>query len=290
VVVLGGGATHFTRGQQVAKSQLRVGADGGSDPKAVAAVTNLLREGNLRLSSDDRLTRHFRAMVRVGFKTRDGKTQGTTYLLHREEDRVAILLLSEEGLAYCLMTNGLVAAFDPAQPGRLLVHQGGNPSFSLGSDVLGARSLCDISYDTRAARASAMLDFSSLLSASLQKTTRARWDEKTRSAELKTDHAVVSVELSPLGDSHVFPIKNLTMLGTRGDSLAAGSISIEPRSAAKVLGVDKAKITAAGLQVKTVGTEEAARFQTTIPLDFGKNAREKAAAQQFLNLFFDDSK
>jgi hypothetical protein len=88
------------------------------DPTAHAALKGLLGNHWLYLRSDDRLTRTFHALVRMGFKTRDGRTNGTSYLVHRNDERVVVIALSEQGLPFCYMSNDLLVAFDPKTRAR----------------------------------------------------------------------------------------------------------------------------------------------------------------------------
>jgi hypothetical protein len=258
-----------------------------NEPEAVETLKKLLADGHLRLSSDDRLAQHFHALVRIGFPSPDGtKKHGTTYLIHRDAERVAVLVLSDTALPYCYMTNGLAATFDPTQRGRVLAREQGNPTFVLSSDPAGTRFVCDVSYDTRAESASVVLDFSSLLAAPLANAKGVRLDRQAHSIEVSTEHAILSVELPEGDDRHGFPIKALAISGQGGDSLAAGPIGTESAPAAHILGITKEQIERAGLKVKTAGAEEAARFEAIVPADFGKDRNEKQAAQRLMGMFF----
>src|SRR3954470_13638062 len=49
---------------------------------------------DLRLSSDNRLTPHFHAMILSSNRAKAGPTEGTVYLVHHDGGRSAILMLS----------------------------------------------------------------------------------------------------------------------------------------------------------------------------------------------------
>jgi hypothetical protein len=95
-----------------------VGSDG------FAAVKRLAENTALRLSTDDRVAKRFHALIRIAFRTRDG-AGGTTYLVQGDNERIAILIMTDEGLPFCYMSNGFLAAFDPKKLGHLVVHEGG---------------------------------------------------------------------------------------------------------------------------------------------------------------------
>jgi hypothetical protein len=261
---------------------------GGNNPKreGVAALKKLLDAGNLRLSTGDRLTKHFNALVHVGFRTPDGKRHSTNYLVERDDERVSILLLTADTLPFCYITNKLLVAVDTRNPGQLLLHEGGNPSFAISSDHREVHSICDISYRSRAEKPNLVLDFSAILDACVGKLKAAEVDKKKNSIELETEHALVSVELPYPDDSQSFPIKAFVMSGKAKDWLAVGSIGVDSRAPANFSGVTKDVIESLGLPIRAMGVDEAGRVELIAPSGFGTTEKEKDAASRLTKLFY----
>ncbi len=257
--------------------------------EGLGAVKRLAENTALRLSTEDRLSKRFHALIRIAFRTRDG-ARGTSYLVQRDDQRVGVLILSDEGLPFCYMSNGLLMTFNPTKPGNLLIHEGGNPSFALTSGAADERTSCDVAYASKGDQPQLLLDVSAILFACLNNATDARLHHDKSEIELKTERATISIELAPPNDRHRFPLKSLTMLGKAGDSLAAGPIGVDSEPTARLLGVDRAAVDKLKIPYKLLTAEDAAQLQVIVPPRFGADRRENEAAQQFLTLFARDTK
>jgi hypothetical protein len=259
--------------------------DDESHRKAIAALNKLLEEPNLQLSTDDRIIKRFHALIRIGFPARDGN-RAATYLVQRDDARVAVLILSDQGLPFCYMTNGFIALFDSGRPGRLLVHERGNVGFVLITDRKTGHPTCDIAYLSIGEISHLRLDFAALLNACLEKMSRAQLDEKSNTVELKTENALASIELADDDDRHDFPMKALTIRSNAGTSLAVGPIGIKSEPAATLFGVDLAAIEKQGVTVKRISAKDVKRLQVFVPpARFGTNPKEREAATAFMKLF-----
>src|SRR5688500_15930842 len=189
------------------------------DPTAQAALEGLLGSHWLYLKSDDRLIRIFHALVRIGFKTRDGRTNGTSYIVHRNDERVVVIALSEQGLPFCYMSNDLLVAFDPRIRGRLLVRERGNPSFVLGADSRATGLRCEVSYETRAKSPYVMLDIAGILRSAVENLTTASRSSNEGSIDFATSRATGSIEFQS-DEKAAPPLKALAVLEGTGSSLA----------------------------------------------------------------------
>lgn len=258
----------------------------GEEPnsQALRTINALIQGGNLMLSSDDRLSKHFHCLVRVAFAT-EGGVQGTHYVVERDGDRVGILALADDGAPFCYMTNGFIAAFDTKRRGTILVGEHGSPSFAVQSDPKTTMWSCDVSFYSRADRPRAIVDIPSMLQACVSNAKGAKWNPKTRTAQITTPHAMASVEVAPEQAPATFPIKSMALRTLAGDSLAIGSIGIDSSAAVNLFGISKKEIQDAGLQVREISAEETSHMQVISPEQFGKDEQERIAAQRFFTLF-----
>jgi len=88
-------------GPPLAQSPLTSRENPQPDPAALQIVKTLASSGNLALSTDDRLVKHFHRLARAAYTTKDG-VRGTNYVVERDGNRVAILALNDEGLSFLL--------------------------------------------------------------------------------------------------------------------------------------------------------------------------------------------
>jgi hypothetical protein len=250
----------------------------------LVAVQRLAEDHALCLSSDDRLAKRFHALIRIAFHARDG-VRATGYLVQRDDQRVAVLMLSDDGLPFCYMSNGFLAAFNADKPGHLLVHEGGSPSCTLNCDVDTGRGSCNVGYASNGGPPRVLLDFPAILSACSKLAHDATLDRDKGEIVLKTRQATVSIELAPAQDAHGFPIKLLTMLGVARDSLAVGPIGLESEPAVNLMGIDRGVVDGLEIPYRRLTGEQASRLDVIVPPRFGTNQLEKQAAQRLMTLF-----
>jgi hypothetical protein len=257
--------------------------------KAAEVLRGYAEDSNLRLSSDDRLTPHFHAMVRTAYQATPRQVAGTIYIVHRDGDRIAILLLSLAGFPYAFMTNGLLVVMDEEVPGRLLFHEGGNPSFVVKAGEASDRTICDISYGNRIEKPHLLLDLQSILAA----TQNQAISSKVLSAqglEVKTKRGAASIETATGDSPYRFPIASIALTGSDGDSLAIGPIGTAHRPAANVLGVSLEDVRSLNVPLKQIGNDEAPKFSMSVPEGFGHTSAEDGTGKQFLSVFYSHSK
>jgi hypothetical protein len=257
------------------------GDKGGDGWEAVRALTD---NPALHLSTEDRLTKHFHALVRIAFKTREG-TRGTSYLVQRDDERAAVLILSDQGLPFCYMTDGFLAIFNPDKAGQLLVYEGGSPSFTLASDREDGTASCELTFDSKAESARVTLDIAAILRACLKKARAVTLEASNGEIELKTERSLVSIEQAPQHNPHGFPLTGITIVGTAGDSVAAGPIGLDSQPAARLFGIDRRAVEQLDINCRQLSAEDAARLEVIVPPRFGRDAREKAAAERFMKLY-----
>jgi hypothetical protein len=228
----------------------------GVDPKVGHLIRSLANDVHLRLCSDSRLTKRFHALIRTAFPLKAQEPHGTSYLLHYDEGRMAVLVLSDKGLPSCYMTNGMIIAFDPARRGQLLLREHGHPSLWVGLDESAERAICTVEFETRATGAFALIDVSSILSGLLAKATHARLEDAGHLIEITTPRSSASVRLVKDDDSEAAVLRPVAVTAGR-QSVAVGPVGLHSRTPARVLGITLDQIKNTGIPIKIVNTDTA---------------------------------
>jgi hypothetical protein len=224
------------------------------------------------------------------YRLQDKVEHPTIYVVARSEERVGVLMMTQDGLPFAYMTNGWIGMFDRDEPGQLLVLEHCQPSFAVDVDRQNERINVDISFSTSAEEPKVMLDFPALLRAAVTKATTVSFNKARRTIEVRTPHAVTSVELTDVEKSPTFPIQTLIVSTSARDSVAIGPVSDGSKPPAKVLGVTKEAIAKLGIRTRAATKEDRPKFALMAPDDFPKSQQEESAAKLFLKLFVKESK
>jgi hypothetical protein len=182
-------------------------------------------------STDRHAASRFRAVTLAGYRADDGRRRRTTCHVQRDGDRVYVLILTENTLPYCYITNGLLAVFDQTRRGRLLVYEGGGPVIQLGGGGAGGPGhIVDyqLSYDSRAPAPYLSLDSGSLTRAISDAATNVGFDRTARIISAKTAQGEATLALAADGDESSFPLRSLCVVGRHVESFAVGSIAVGP--------------------------------------------------------------
>jgi hypothetical protein len=254
--------------------------------QALAEVRRVMGSKAVTLSTADAATPdRYHFLVRVALPAEGGGTTATEFLIERDGDDVAVLVRSAGGLPYAYATNGLFVGFDPTARGRLVVYAGGSPTFTYDAGPGGAGLVFELSFVKDAARPSIVLDPRSLLAAALPKVVQATLEPGRRTVELTTTKATVTVVAAPPEKAAAFAVERLTTTTTAtGATISVTDIHVEPKLCVNVLGVTRESVRRLGLPVRELADADR-RALLLVPPDFGKDEKERIAAEKLATLF-----
>lgn len=119
-----------------------------------------LQTSRLRLSTDNNTATDKFSLRFILHQKTVGRTQlQLQAFIVRRADRVAILVMSFDGLPYCYMTKGLVLAVDDENPGGLVRCDVGCPNFTWTADPKTEQVTANISFDRKLAAPHVEFDF-----------------------------------------------------------------------------------------------------------------------------------
>ena len=263
-------------------------SDGGekaSKEQVLKRVKGLIDTRQLRLTTEDQIRTHFHCLIRSAYTGAEGKKHASNYFVERDGDQVGILACSDDGLPFSYITNDLLIGTDRENPGQLLLHEHINPVLILGSMAKNSTALCDLSFDSRVRSPKIEIDLEDLLRDVTAKAKSARVKDGGRTIQIGTEHgALIEIDLAAT-NSALMPIRSFFISGTKGESMAIGSLDNGPLESLQVLRISKEDLATLRIPVVTATSAESSRIDVSVREDFGQDAREKDAAEAFLTLF-----
>jgi hypothetical protein len=151
----------------------------------------------------------------------------------------------------------------------------------LRADAADGRTVCDVAFDSRAAAPRVLLDLPSVLQALRHRAVETSSEDGGRKIVLKTEHALVSVHLSPAGQA--LPLDGITLLNAGGGSIAIGMLGLDTKGSVRTSGVDGRAIERPGVQVQAIDADT--QISPTVPPDFGTVREKREAAARLSALF-----
>jgi len=82
------------------KKTMKSNQNSNEDRAVVEVIRQMSQDADLRLSTDDRMTPRFNALIRVGYPESGAKRIGTSFVVVRDQGRVGILCVSDDGLPF----------------------------------------------------------------------------------------------------------------------------------------------------------------------------------------------
>ena len=254
--------------------------------EAAAALKNLLRAPNLRLSMDERSTaQRFEFLLSVSLPS----GHSTTYRVARDHDRVSVLVRSADGLPFCYLTNGLFAGFDQKARGHVAVYERGAPKLHLilSADQAGGDLDFELGFQGRAERAEIIVDVESVLRGISGQLRQATLDKDKRLLGLRTENATLVVYLPAADDPDDFGIKGLALRSKSGTAITLSEIRLDSKPS-KILKLDKKSFQEIGLPLRSLTNEEVSKLSLFVPLDFPSDA-ERKGVEELVHLISSDS-
>ena len=224
----------------------------------------------------------FELLLTIVLPFKGGGTLATNYVVARDKDDVAVLVLSASGAPYAYVTKGLFAGFDQADLGTLVLHDRGAPSLSVGVEPASNQFVLDLSYKAKAERADVRLDFDSVILAAAAKVERATLDDARHLIKVSTAKSVVGVFLPTDESVTGAPLRGLVMKSENGLAVAVSNIRTTDRSA--ILGLDKAAFEKLGIPTRFAADGRAAVVPLVVPAGFGSNEKEKEGIKRLVAL------
>ena len=250
------------------------------EPRAKALLDQLLTDESLSLGGDERFA--FRLTMTVPVK--GGSTHSSTFLVARDKDALAMLVVAADGSPYAFATNELFAGFSPTVPGRLIVCTRGAPTITLGGDEADGDFDVELSFSGKAEQAKVAVDLRSVIRTAAAKLLEARYDEKANALHLTTPNGDIWLPLVDERERDPFPIAGLIVRNRKGFSISVSNLTRQPRWP-ELLSISKAGIEKLGLPMHVLGEKEAPLVPLFVPPAFGRTEKERQASDRFRTLF-----
>jgi hypothetical protein len=247
--------------------------------RAVEAVT---KHENLRLSNDRRsMAEKFN--FRCHFRPPAGaRTQPADVVVVRDGAQIGLLVVGKDGLPYCYVTDGLLAAVDAEQPGGLVMHQGGSVSFKVHGEA-GASNV-EFRYASALRDSTIVMDPAAALSEILEKVVVGRFNAERREAEIRTVRGA-RVVLKLAERKAAYPVELLLIQSGEGVGMAVGEVAVGAVPKARLAGRSAADVKNLGVPVRELTDADLKGFKILPPKAFGEREEERAAAKAFRGLF-----
>ena len=250
------------------------------EPRAKALLDQLLLDESLSLRGDERFA--FRLTMTVPVK--GGSTHSSTFLVARDKDALAMLVVAPDGSPYAFATNELFAGFSPTAPGRLIVCTRGAPAITLAGDEADGHFNIDLSFSGKAEQARVAVDLRSVIRTAAAKLLEARYDEKSNALHLTTPNGDIWLPLVDEREREPFPITGLIVRNRKGFSISVSDLTRQPRWP-ELLSIRKAGIEGLGLPMHVLGEKEAPLVPLFVPSAFRRTEKERRASDRFRTLF-----
>lgn len=256
----------------------------GEDAEAREVLDRLLESKALRLSTGkDSASDRFELALTLRLPAKDGRTYGSRYVVARDKDAVAALVLSLRGEPFAYATAGLLAGFDVTDPGSLVLCDEGAPKFVLSLNEDKENLDLELSFRKSAEAPEVTFDPEALLRGARKKATRVSYDREERLIRLETPKTVVVLALSPAEQGQGFGLRALTVKSKAGLSLSLAVRTGGERSA--ILGFDRAAFERLGLPARTLGGKDVPKISLLVPPTFGNSEKERRAIDRVRELF-----
>ena len=268
--------------------------DGDKGPAELRAVTPDVRrtleeafadEKLMRLSTgDDGAANRFEILVTLAVPGNDGRRHSSHYLVARDGDEAAALVLSPRGSPFAYATTGLMAGFDPAEPGRLILSGTGAPHFRLALGEEGDNVDVQLSFDRDLTRPQFRLELAPLLRGALENAKRMDFDREKRIARFATGRSSILVVLAREGGTARFRVNGLVVKSRAGHALSLSNVRVGGKRST-ILGVSKEDFLRLGLPTRVVEGEERPQVPLFVPPHFDDDEDSRRAIERVRGLF-----
>ena len=253
---------------------------------ATEVLERLVERSPLRLSTDPQSAAEtFSFVTHATRRSERGDRLASDVFVARSGARVGIVTASPNGLPYCYMTGGLLVTTDRANPGGLIVYPHGAPSFVLNCDEDREFINFTVTYSDDVHDPKIVLDLRSLLKSTLKTAKEAAFGEGGGYITVRTKGGAVVVELAK-GDPDRAPgISGFTLSSTKSQlTLSVLRVTVDSPPPLNLFDVSEERLRRLQVPVRAVGARDIQGIDLLVPADFGKDPRERAAAQALLKL------
>lgn len=258
---------------------------GKADEGVREVLKGVLDRKILRLSTDpESVADRFEFLLTLIVPAKGGAAAASSYIVARDKDSVAALVLSPRGDPFAYATQGPMAGFDLTDPGRLMLYGTGAPKFVLTLGEEKDNLDLEFSFLRNAEAPEVLVDLEALVRGALENAERATYDRKRKRVHLATRKADILIALPLKEDEKEFGISDLVVKSKAGLVLAMSDIRTGGERSA-ILGREKAAFERLGLPTRTVGEKEAPRVPLFVPTGFGRRGKEQEAIKRLRTLF-----
>ena len=262
----------------------------GSPPTASTEVQQTLAAA----FADDKLLRlsmggdgagdRFEFLITLAIPGKDGRRHASRYLVARDGDEMAALVLSQRNSPFAYVTQGLMAGFDLAEPGTLILSGKGAPRFEFSLGEEGDNVDVELSFARNLERPQLRLELGPFLRAALENAKRMDFNADRRMARFATEKSSMLVVLSPEGEAARFGVSGVIMKTRPGLALSLSNVRVGGKRSA-ILGLKMNDFLRLGLPTRVAGNDDEPKVPLFVPPTFEKHAVERRAAEGLRELF-----
>ncbi len=254
--------------------------------QAIAVIQRLSTSKHLQLSTEgEQPLRKFHFVFRLSSEPKGGEPQYTNYVVVKEGDRLGILAVSGDGLPYAYLTEGLMVIADRTTPGGLVIDRRGAPIFVLRASAQDGTLQFQVAHAGRAVKGRVDVELASLLRGVEPNLRKASLDRAIGNLIATTDRTALMLSLPAFARPADFDVRSFAIRTNTGQTLAFldPAIGTEPpfdptKGTAEV--VEKL-----GVPIRTMQEAERGKLPMIVPLDFGKDPKERETASRLMTVF-----
>jgi len=242
----------------------------------------LLKQPTLRLSTEgvgEQKEFHFSVAMASGVPGGSEPGKVIRFLVHKNGDKVGVLLLNGKGAPYAYLGDEVCFRIDPTHPGRVVVSDGGKVRFVIADNPKTQQQVCEVRVDPSAKDNVVVVDFKP----SMSEVVSSSYDHSRRLLVMSSKRARLSIMLD--GRTGRFPIRQWMLENPNGPSLTFNRVGLRGGPVRKVIGITVDTLKKAGLSTTTVSPTDFNAGLTAIPSRFPESAKELKAAQSLMSIF-----
>ena len=258
-------------------------------PDALKALADLAAKPRLLLTNDGSSAHEKFSFALAIHPPPGGQGQSTTVLVVRDGDRMGVVV-GARGLPCYYMTDGLLIAVDPRNPGKLMMHEGGSVRLLFGGKEAGAKS--GLGYIARGRQNSIVLDPAAMLTSIALTVNQTDYRPDLQRLGLKTESGHrVKIKLPRDDKVGAYPIESLLFQAHEPDGLTFAFANVTPNVVLKKSIAYRTAEDCRKLKIPIRMLTDADLEKDYFALarkDFGENDEEQETAEKLRGLFPDD--
>ena len=259
------------------------------DAVAREAVQKLLNGKVLHFSNEDDGGDRFEFLLTLALPAKKGGRYASHYLIARDKESVAVVILSPKADPFAYVTGGFMAGFDPTDPGSLVIYPEGNPTLKIMADPTNGNFETELSFSRNAEKPVVLVDLDSVLQTALVKIERASYDLRRKALHLTTKSSELLAVFPDDEQDRTTPVRSLVVKSRAGVLIAVSNVRVGGERS-PLFGHDRAAFERLGVPTRVLGEREAPTVPLFVPPSFGSDERERRGIERVRTLFPDVSK